>query len=286
MASSSTLASSSAAEPHNKHSTSKHTKIYCATVLPGNNHQLLLDALGRRPWWRTSEDKGAASFDLWWGGNGQPFDWAGGGIGKGCGKLINKMSVHSEICVKARLAHNLRRYARTAKVDLSSLVPVSFVLMGGKGVEQLNELSAFRDACASAAARGEKLWIVKPGSGNRGHGIKLCSSAKAVEAHLRDGKAGAPFVVQKYIERPLLVGRRKFDMRQFVLVTHDLRVRSLSNTRPPPSLLSSIRACTSCDLIEPRVCPSCRRCSCTRTATCAHALARTMRRVQTTSRSI
>ena len=71
----------SAAEPHNKHSTSKNTKIfYCATVLPGNNHQLLLDALGRRPWWRTSEDKGAASFDLWWGGNGQPFDWAGGGI--------------------------------------------------------------------------------------------------------------------------------------------------------------------------------------------------------------
>ena len=201
------------------------SRTYVAVVLPGNNHQMLLDAISRRSWWRASEDKGSTSFELWWGGNGQPFDWASSSLSKGCDKLVNKMSVHSEICVKARLAHNLRRYARAAKVDIATLVPATFVLAGGKGADtQLNELSAFRNACAEAASRGDKLWIVKPGSGNRGHGIKLCMSGKAVEAHLREGKTGVPHVVQKYIERPLLVAGRKFDIRQFVLVTHDYRV--------------------------------------------------------------
>ena len=139
---------------------------------------MLVEALERRPWWRRNEEPTTDS-DLWWGGNGQPFDWT-----NGTAKLINKMSVHSEICVKHKLATNLRRYARAAKIDVSTLVPVSFVLVAGSANAQIAEITAFRDAAASSAARGAKIWIVKPGSGNRGHGIKLCSNARAVEAHL------------------------------------------------------------------------------------------------------
>ena len=100
-----------------------------AIVLPGNNHQMLLDALARRPWWHATCEKGldASSSDFWWGGNGQPFEWKGAAPRT----LVNKMSVHGGLVVKSRLALNLRRYARAAKIDPASLVPLSFVLTAG-----------------------------------------------------------------------------------------------------------------------------------------------------------
>lgn len=213
-----------------------------AIVLPGNNHQMLLDALARRPWWHATCEKGldASSSDFWWGGNGQPFAWKDA-VPR---TLVNKMSVHGGLVVKSRLALNLRRYARAAKIDPASLVPLSFVLTAGPAAAaEQSELSAFRDAAAAAAANGEKIWIVKPGHGNRGHGIKVLPSAKMVEAHLRTQKPGSAFVVQKYIERPLLLGDtgRKFDIRQFVLVTHDYQVWMYRD--------SYVRTCT--DAYEP-----------------------------------
>jgi tubulin polyglutamylase TTLL1/tubulin monoglycylase TTLL3/8 len=69
------------------------------------------------------------------------------------------------------------------------------------------------------------IWIMKPGeSTNRGNGISVCFTLDDVHLRLkskernRDGSLRT-FILQKYMERPLLFHGRKFDIRHYVLVT-------------------------------------------------------------------
>ncbi|OQR95239.1 hypothetical protein ACHHYP_00188 [Achlya hypogyna] len=61
------------------------------------------------------------------------------------------------------------------------------------------------------------LWIAKPSGLSQGRGIELVTSL--AEIHSVWAATGTPMVVQQYIERPLLIMGRKFDIRQWVLVT-------------------------------------------------------------------
>lgn len=63
------------------------------------------------------------------------------------------------------------------------------------------------------------IWIIKPGENtNRGSGINVCKEFGEIKSLietkvlLKNNKYRS-YIVQKYLERPLLINRRKFDIR-------------------------------------------------------------------------
>ena len=82
---------------------------------------------------------------------------------------------------------------------------------------------------------GHNLWILKPIGLNRGRGIHIFRNLeflkKIIIENMREGSLSRKsnllsggFIIQKYIESPLLVNKRKFDIRMWVLITGEMNV--------------------------------------------------------------
>lgn len=62
----------------------------------------------------------------------------------------------------------------------------------------------------------KNIWIVKPGRKSRGREIALFDNIESIKKYTQNPQK---WVVQKYIENPLVINRKKFDIRQWVLVS-------------------------------------------------------------------
>ena len=67
-------------------------------------------------------------------------------------------------------------------------------------------------------------WILKPSTMNKGVGIQIVHCIEEVEEALLDEKDIREWVLQLYIDNPLLLRRRKFHIRAYVLAVSSIKV--------------------------------------------------------------
>jgi hypothetical protein len=72
-----------------------------------------------------------------------------------------------------------------------------------------------------ASYKEDSVWIVKPGeNSNRGNGIEVFRSLTDIQRTIRDKPdPKRTYIIQQYIQNPLLIHNRKFDIRCFAVVT-------------------------------------------------------------------
>jgi hypothetical protein len=142
-------------------------------------------------------------------------------------KMYNKLEFNQHLSNKKGLFKNLKSFYEVLGKNIFDYVPLTFHLIKGKDDPEFEKLSEefINIEKDKARTRLQNLWIVKPGENtNRGQGIALASTLceiKQLVSSSVDLETQEPrtFIVQKYIERPFLLHKRKFDIRCYALVT-------------------------------------------------------------------
>ncbi|KAK2143837.1 hypothetical protein LSH36_808g00026 [Paralvinella palmiformis] len=145
-------------------------------------------------------------------------------------QIINHFPNHYELTRKDLMVKNIKRYRKDLEKEGSPLaekdetgryihldfVPVTFMLPADYNLF----VEEFRKNPSST-------WIMKPCGKARGIGIFLINRLSQLKKWSRDSKTNtftAPtskdtYVISRYIDNPLLIGGKKFDLRLYVLVT-------------------------------------------------------------------
>jgi tubulin---tyrosine ligase len=137
--------------------------------------------------------------------------------------LVNYNRNCKTLTDKVMLAQIMQKYQReNLGEDTGMLIPETYLFWPGR--EEVSQTSLFKKAFEKRS--GANVWIVKPSNEAHGNGIFLSSSINEILDHISNQPDGSrPWLVQRYVEDPLLLdGGRKFDVRVWVLLTHDFKV--------------------------------------------------------------
>lgn len=144
---------------------------------------------------------------------------------------------------------NLRLYYEAMGKDVFTALPVTFHIKEGledpefmrfkqyyykeeeeikrqkaNGIKKDNGTVGEGNANDSPAERGLKknIWIIKPGENtNRGNGIMVSKDYEEIKQIICESTANKKrtCIVQKYIHNPLLINKRKFDIRLYAFLS-------------------------------------------------------------------
>ncbi|XP_072169782.1 probable tubulin polyglutamylase TTLL9 isoform X1 [Diadema setosum] len=184
----------------------------------------ILDVLRSKGWVEVREDDN--EFDLFWADRGWMREYFDQCFMEDHVR-INHFRNHYELTRKNLMVKNLKRHRKmlereSGKIEASKcdFFPTTFELP--------SEYHMFVDEFKKNPG---SVWIMKPVAKSQGKGIFLFRKLKDITDwkksdiyRPRDEKADdkepvETYIVSKYIERPYLIGGRKFDLRVYVLVT-------------------------------------------------------------------
>eukprot|EP00116_Pleurobrachia_bachei_P002337 sb/3462599/ len=183
-------------------------------VIVGNNGNSLISNTLTELGWTQSEDEN--DFTLKWTELKSRIDYDGFNEGK---QLVNHIPSSGCITTKSGLLYSLRSYfghtANTAKDppenELHRFFPETYRL--GEHRE--------REKLLSVMGESEK-WICKPSNANQGKGIFILNGKSDLLAYIdkrsQNHRLRSSRIVQRYIDNPLLVNGRKFDIRVYLFV--------------------------------------------------------------------
>ena len=141
-------------------------------------------------------------------------------------KIYNKLEFNECLSHKKELFKSMKRYYQAMSLDVFEFMPTTFHVNSSKDPEFLRFISYFNEISQKEQSNhSQNIWILKPGEDtNRGKGITMCSSLDQIYSvissptHLPQEKKRT-YIIQKYIENPMLINNRKFDIRCYGLLT-------------------------------------------------------------------
>eukprot|EP00347_Sterkiella_histriomuscorum_P005415 403356704 len=201
----------------------------------GNNYQLVRQLIKRRVWWtRATKEEFNSYLDsedqtqkgchfIWTQWKKQKhIDYLKKNKGDQL-RLYNRLDDNFHLSNKKALFQNIANYYKSKGLDPFEIaIPLSFHI---RSLDQQKdeEYKRFLFEFQKLKQQGQQnVWIIKPGENtNRGCGIQVSNSLSEIQSLLSELKIKSQrtFIVQKYIEKPLLISGRKFDIRCYGLLT-------------------------------------------------------------------
>jgi tubulin--tyrosine ligase len=140
-------------------------------------------------------------------------------------KLYNRLEDNFNLTSKKYLYLNMKEYYESINQDVFSVLPVTFHVKEGEDDPEFkrfaNYYQTFQKEAESDPTKSN-VWIIKPGeNSNRGKGISVSDSIDTIKETLNSlvENSKKTTIIQKYIDKPLLINKRKFDIRIFALIT-------------------------------------------------------------------
>ncbi|EGR31979.1 tubulin-tyrosine ligase family protein, putative [Ichthyophthirius multifiliis] len=226
----------------------KNYPLYKAYVGKGNNSQLIRMIFKKRTWWTLTDQKEDSIINILWTQlRSQKFlDQLNNGetikntltmntiqsFEKNIKinnfphllKMHNHLEDNFHLTNKKALFYNMRSYYQSIGKNVFQYLPLTFHIQEGK---EDSEYIKFKEYFQEQQKKNQpNIWIIKPGEiTNRGCGIKVLNDIYSIQLIIDSKETHAisgirkTYIIQKYIENPLLYQKRKFDIRCYYLLT-------------------------------------------------------------------